>query len=92
MKLNHEHLPSKVAVIGTLAGVALWDVFCKDGETWSEGVDRFIEKHPVATPLAIGYTALHLANMLPERLDLFHQATKIKTVAFSTLRTQDKKT
>ena len=60
--------------VGTL--VLAYEIACPDGELMSEGVDRAIEKHPVLTILAIGATALHLANLLPESIDPFHQSLK----------------
>jgi hypothetical protein len=67
------------AVIATT--VLLHDFLCKDGQTLSEGVDRAIEKHPVAVPLAIGVTALHLVNGFDQlglkSLDPFHHAVNL---------------
>ena len=76
MKKN-ENLGKNI-VAGTVAGILAYDVVAPHGHTWSEGVDHFIEKHPVLTRTAIGYIALHLANLLPPSLDLFHVATKLK--------------
>ena len=49
------------------------------GHTLSEGLDYLCGHENKAVKwgvrAAIGYTALHLANMLPDKLDLFHQAT-----------------
>jgi hypothetical protein len=53
--------------------VTAYELACPRGELLSEGIDRAMDKHPVAIPAAIGYTALHLMNLLPEELDLFHQ-------------------
>jgi hypothetical protein len=75
--MKNERLGRNI-VIGTVAGVLAWDVVSPKGHTFSEGVDTFIEKHPIATRLAIGYTAAHLCNLLPEKYDLFHLATKSK--------------
>lgn len=63
------------AWIGAL--VTAYELSCPDGELLSEGVDRAIEKHPLAVPLAIGYTAAHLCNLLPEKIDLFHQGAEV---------------
>lgn len=49
------------------------ELLCADGHTLSEGVDKALEKHPVATTLAVGTVALHLLNVLPERLDPIHR-------------------
>jgi hypothetical protein len=70
-------LTAKRAWLGIIAGVTAYELTCKDGELLSEGVDRAIEKHPVAVPLAIGVTALHLCNLLPPKLDPYHQITEL---------------
>lgn len=63
------------AVLG--ASVALYEVLCPKDEMLSHGVDKALEKHPVAVTAAIGYTALHLANLLPTELDLFHHTANL---------------
>jgi hypothetical protein len=55
------------------ATVLTYELICPKGELLSEGVDRAIEDHPIIVPLAIGITALHLMNKLPERIDPFHR-------------------
>ena len=62
---------------GLAVGVLAYEVLAPDGELMSEGVDRALERHPLITTLAIGATALHLLNILPERIDPFHQALKL---------------
>ena len=57
------------AAIG--AGVLAYEMVCPEGETLSEGVDRALSKHKLITTLAVGATALHLLNKLPEKLDPF---------------------
>lgn len=60
---------------GLIGGIALYEAIAPKNHLLSEGVDRMIEKHPIATRAVIGYTALHLANALPKQLDLFHKFT-----------------
>lgn len=55
--------------VGLGVVIGLHEALCGSNEMLSHGVDRMIEKHPVATRLAIGVTALHLANLLPEKID-----------------------
>lgn len=72
--------PSTLAWCGLAAGVAAYDTLCPSGETMSEGVDRALE-NPFSKIMAIGaiaVTAAHLANILPERVDPFHQVLKWK--------------
>jgi len=61
---------------GLVASALVYDLRCPPGGTISEVTDKLIEKHPVATRIAIGATALHLANLLPQRVDIIHQAFK----------------
>jgi hypothetical protein len=56
---------------GLAAGVVAYDLLCPDGQMLSEGVDRGLEQHRLATGIAIGVTALHLLNILPESVDPF---------------------
>lgn len=56
------------------AGIALYDLTCPNGQMLSEGVDRALERGPAAKAATlglIGITALHLANAIPERYDIF---------------------
>jgi hypothetical protein len=57
-------------------GVLAYEMSCPQGELLSEGANRAIERHPLLVKAAIGYTALHLMNALPEQVDLFSQFTK----------------
>lgn len=51
--------------------VTAYELAAPQGELLSEGVDRALNSHPLLTKAAIGVTALHLVNMIPERLDPF---------------------
>lgn len=73
--------PSTLAWGTLAAGVAAYDILCPQGETMSEAVDRALER-PKARYAALGaiaITACHLANLIPEQIDPFHQLTKWKT-------------
>lgn len=73
--------PSTKAWGVLVAGVAAYDVLSPKGETLSEGIDAALESSPFKrsiTLAAIGVTALHLSNVLPERYDPFHHALKWK--------------
>lgn len=75
-----EHLTAKRAWATLAVGVAAYELYCKDNELLSEGVDRALEHSPlsrIATLTAIGVTALHLANMLPEEIDPYHQLHRL---------------
>lgn len=53
------------------------ELICPQGELLSEGCDRAFEgRYGLLTKAAIGYTALHLMNLLPEQADMFHQGVK----------------
>lgn len=64
-----------------VAGVAAYDYYAPEGQTLSEGVDRALEKHPIATAAAIGMTAMHLLNIYEhlhiEHLDPIHQIANL---------------
>lgn len=65
----------KAWLAGGLA-MGAYEAFCPPGETLSEGLDPLVE-HPVwryVIGAAIGVTALHLMNLIPEELDPFTKA------------------
>ena len=74
-KLNVSQSAKMWTVIGV--SVVAYDLKCKPGQTLSEGVDRGLEKRPIATTLAVGITCCHLLNILPQRIDPFHQFLKM---------------
>jgi len=58
-----------------VAGICVYEYYAPEGQLLSEAVDRGLE-HPVGRiliPLAVGATALHLCNALPNRIDPIHQ-------------------
>lgn len=57
-------------------GILAYELFCPPGEMLSESLDRKLERMPRLTEALIVYTALHCANRLPPRVDLFHQAAR----------------
>lgn len=65
------------AIVG---GVVAYDTLCRPGETLSERMDTYLEHKTgrYITYAAVGMTALHLTNILPDRFDLIHQLTKLK--------------
>lgn len=69
-------LTAKRAWLAIGLGVTAYELACPKGETLSEGVDKALERSKLWA-LPIGYTALHLANLLPKQIDLFHQFTRI---------------
>jgi hypothetical protein len=69
-------LTGKRAWMAVAGLVTAYELICPDGELLSEECDRAINKYPTLTRAAIGYTALHLMNMLPQSLDVYHQAHK----------------
>lgn len=64
--------PAGKAIAVLLGGVALWDALCDDGQTISEGCDRLLETHPIATELVMLALYLHCANRVPESADPIH--------------------
>lgn len=59
------------AWLALAVGVAAYELTARDGELLSHAVDRWLEAHPVLTFTAVGVTAAHLLNLLPERVDPF---------------------
>lgn len=72
-----EYVPAKTAWLVLGAGVLAHDMFCKQGETLSEGADRAIESHKVLALGAIAVTAAHLANLIPPKIDPIHQFAEL---------------
>lgn len=71
-RLEHPQITAKNSWLALGAGVLAYELVCPSGELLSEGIDRAIDKYPKAVPFAIGYTALHLMNMLPKEVDAYH--------------------
>lgn len=69
-------LTAKRGWLAVGAVVAAHELACDSGQTLSEGVDKALEKYPIPVKLAIGVTALHLLNLLPESIDPIHQASE----------------
>lgn len=69
---------------GVLIGsVVAYEVLCHNEEMLSCAVDRGLE-HPIGRiliPAAVGATALHLLNLLPERIDVIHQISVVASRA-----------
>lgn len=65
------------------AGVVIYELAAPDGELMSEGVDRGMERGSLARTAiyaAIGCTALHLVNAIPENIDPFHRLLKLRGI------------
>lgn len=56
--------PADRAWLALAGGVVAWDFFAPDEETLSEGVDRYLERHPWLTRAVIMTVARHLVNEL----------------------------
>lgn len=62
---------------GALAlSIVAYEIACPKGETLSEGIDRLMEtgKGKALAIGAVGLTAAHLINAIPEKYDPFHYA------------------
>lgn len=70
-------LTAKRAWLGLGLAIGLYELACPDGQTLSEGVDKALQQRRALTIAAIGVTAAHLANMLPEQIDPFTQGLKL---------------
>jgi len=49
------------------------EIACEDGELLSEEVDRQLVKHPILTVVFGAVTVAHLYNLLPNKIDPYHQ-------------------
>jgi hypothetical protein len=72
-----EFVPAKTAWVVLGAAVLAHDVFCREGETLSEGADRALEKNKLMALGGIALVAGHLANAIPPRYDPIHQFASI---------------
>lgn len=70
-------LSAKRAWVGLGLLISAYELACPVGETLSEGIDAALERHRSLTIAAIGVTALHLLNVLPARVDPFHQGLRL---------------
>lgn len=59
------------AWLGLAGYVLAWNACCRDGETLSEAADDW---NPVAASLGALIFGAHVANRVPERLDIIHWA------------------
>lgn len=55
-----------------VASIIAYEVAAPPQQLLSEGIDRLLIRHPIATHAVIGVTALHLLNLLPDRADPLH--------------------
>jgi len=65
--------PGDKAWLVLAGGILVWDMIAPPGELLSEAADRYLETHPILTRAVIAVVALHLANILPPRIDPVHQ-------------------
>jgi hypothetical protein len=54
------------------AGVLLWDLAAAEGQTLSEGADRYMDHHPWVTRSVGVALVAHVCNFLPNRWDPVH--------------------
>lgn len=64
--------PSDVALIAVVVGIAVYDILARDGETISDGVDRYLATRRWPTELATALVYAHVSNKVPDRYDPIH--------------------
>lgn len=69
-------LTAKRAWVVMGLGILAYEMAAPPGQLLSEGADRSLTKYPWLTRAAIGVTALHLANALPEQVDPYPRVLK----------------
>lgn len=67
-----EHLKASRGWAGLTGLILAYECLAPRGELLSEGVDRALEKHPIATTVGVGYIACHLLNLVPPYADPIH--------------------
>lgn len=82
--------PSTLAWGVLIGSVAAYDVLCPKSETISERLDPILERPLGRTLLygAVGTTALHLCNLIPEKIDPFSRLLSFKDSRPSDLSVQ----
>lgn len=73
--------PSDGAWLTLAGGVLVWDTCCPPGEMLSEGVDRYMVRHPWLTRAVVALVALHLCNHLPKSTDPISWLARHRTTA-----------
>ncbi|WHU45094.1 hypothetical protein QNM97_13645 [Gordonia sp. L191] len=68
-----KYLPPERAWALIAAFVVAYDLACHRGQTLSEEADRWTRAHPVLARAGILAVALHVANVVPDRLDPLHR-------------------
>ena len=60
---------------GTVAWSAIvaWEFLCPPGNMLCQVLDPVIARWPILSRVVIIYTALHMANMLDEKLDAYYR-------------------
>jgi hypothetical protein len=65
--------PSDYGWLALAAYVICWDTLCVEGQTLSDGADRYMLRHPWLTrAVAFGISA-HVCNMVAPRYDPVHK-------------------
>ncbi|MBF6085166.1 hypothetical protein IU485_27720 [Nocardia cyriacigeorgica] len=70
------HLTGERAIATLIVLTAAYEYAAPENQLISHAVDRYLETHRWATVFAIAYTAAHLLNLIPPRLDLYHLVGK----------------
>lgn len=63
------HLTGERAWCALVTLVAGYEFAAPEGQLLSHAVDRWLQRHPVATYAAVAVTAAHLVNLIPEACD-----------------------
>ncbi|AXN50922.1 hypothetical protein DSM43518_02009 [Mycobacterium marinum] len=64
--------PRDYACLALAAGVGVWDFLAPPGQTISEACDDYLIRRRAATEVGLLVLYLHVANKLPERVDIVH--------------------
>ena len=72
--------PGATAWSALITGVLIYEALAPEGELMSETVDRALARHPVLIRAILALVWLHLANLLPKKIDPFHYLAKYARV------------
>ena len=60
--------------------LAVVELLAPPGETLSEAMDEWLQRHPgkALSHILVGVTAAHLVNLIPQRYDPIHQVFSLR--------------
>jgi hypothetical protein len=69
MRTMQQHLTGERAWYALVTLIAGYEFAAPEGQLLSHAVDRWLQRHPVCTYVAVVVTAAHLVNLIPDVVD-----------------------